>query len=411
MDPHAIARIARSIADASLGGHDESAILDQFCRTLNEAGIPVARAMVGADTLHPVLAGRVFGWHAERGAISQEYGRSTSDEGERKWRESPFFHLESSGAASLRCRILGHNGDYPFPILTDLAQEGITDYFATLTRFGEKAIIGQLDSIYGSWGTSHGEGFTDRQIEMLDLLIPLAAAAVRAASVRRIADTVAETYLGRDAARRVLSGTIGRGEAERVSAVLWYSDLRSFTRLVDTVSPDLILPLLNDYAGAVVTAVHAHGGEVLKFIGDAVLAIFRVRPEGPCTSLQTASGHALLALRDCLKDLVGVRNRRANAGLPVTDLSVALHVGEVLYGNFGGEDRLDFTVVGPAVNELARISGLSRSIDQPAILSAAFRDTAGGLRDEAVSLGRFALRGVEAPQELFTLDPAWLRGA
>jgi adenylate cyclase len=222
--------------------------------------------------------------------------------------------------------------------------------------------------------------------------------------VRRIADTLAETYLGRNAARRVLSGTIGRGEAERISAALWFSDLRGFTRLVDTVSPELIMPLLNDYAGAAVAAVHAHDGEVLKFMGDGVLAIFR--DDG---NLENACRAALNALKSCTKELRSVRNQRANAGLPVTDMSVALHVGEVLYGNFGGEDRLDFTVVGPAVNELSRISGMARSVDQPAILSAAFRAAAGGLREECVSLGRYALRGVEAPQELFTLDPALLR--
>jgi len=250
----------------------------------------------------------------------------------------------------------------------------------------------------------HEEGYSDRQIEVLNALIPFAAAAVRSASVRRIAETVAETYLGRNAAMRVLSGTIGRGEAERIKAALWFSDLRGFTRLVDTVSPDLIMPLLNDYAGAAVSAIHAHGGEVLKFVGDGVLAIFR--DDG---NLQNASQQAIKALKTCLKDLRTVRNQRANAGLPVTDMSIALHVGEVLYGNFGGETRLDFTVVGPAVNELSRISGLARSVDQPAIFSAAFKEAAGGLKDYAISLGRYALRGVESPSELFTLDPALLR--
>jgi adenylate cyclase len=305
--------------------------------------------------------------------------------------------------------MLGMNGAYPFPIVADLAAEGFTDYLVTMTRFGERAVIGQLDSIYASWSTDHAEGYSDKQIETLKALIPFAAAAIRSASVRRIADTLAETYLGRNAARRVLSGTIGRGEAERISAALWFSDLRGFTRLVDTVSPELIMPLLNDYAGAAVAAVHAHDGEVLKFMGDGVLAIFRAEGNAGEGNLENACRAALNALKSCTKELRAVRNRRANAGLPVTDMSVALHVGEVLYGNFGGEDRLDFTVVGPAVNELSRISGMARSVDQPAILSAAFRNAAGGLREEAVSLGRYALRGVEAPQELFTLDPTLLR--
>ncbi|WP_341897718.1 adenylate/guanylate cyclase domain-containing protein [Ferrovibrio terrae] len=405
MDPQVFTNIARSIADASLNGHSEGEILGNFCLNLNKAGIPVKRALLGADTLHPVLAGRIFAWHVDQEQVAlHEFGRSKTMEGERKWRESPFYHLEENGEPHLRFRMVGHNGDYPFPVLTELAEQGYTDYLVTMTRFGERAIIGQLDSIYASWTTAHDEGYTEKQLETLNALIPFAAAAVRSASVRRIAETLAETYLGRNAAQRVLSGTIGRGEAERITAALWFSDLRGFTRLVDTVSPDLIMPLLNDYAGAAVSAVHAHGGEVLKFVGDGVLAIFR--DDG---NLENACMQSLKALKACMRDLREVRNRRANAGLPVTDMSVALHVGEVLYGNFGGEDRLDFTVVGPAVNELSRISGLARSVDQRAIYSAAFKSAAGGLKEHAISLGRFALRGVENPSELFTLDPALLR--
>jgi adenylate cyclase len=405
MDSKVFTDIARSIADASLNGHSEGEILGHFCTNLNAAGIPVKRALLGADTLHPVLAGRIFSWHADKQDVELfEFGRSVTEEGQRKWQSSPFYHLETNGGDTFRFRLLGSNGDYPFPVLPELAEQGYTDYLVTMTRFGERAVIGQLNSIYASWTTMHEEGYSDRQIEVLNALIPFAAAAVRSASVRRIAETVAETYLGRNAAMRVLSGTIGRGEAERIKAALWFSDLRGFTRLVDTVSPDLIMPLLNDYAGAAVSAIHAHGGEVLKFVGDGVLAIFR--DDG---NLQNASQQAIKALKTCLKDLRVVRNQRANAGLPVTEMSIALHVGEVLYGNFGGETRLDFTVVGPAVNELSRISGLARSVDQPAIFSAAFKEAAGGLKDYAISLGRYALRGVESPSELFTLDPALLR--
>ncbi|HEX6958030.1 MAG TPA: adenylate/guanylate cyclase domain-containing protein [Ferrovibrio sp.] len=409
MDPSAFIHIARRVSDASLNGLNEGEILASFCTALNEAGIPVTRAMLGADTLHPVLAGRIFLWHRDvDDIVLHEFGRSITEDGERKWRESPFYYLESTGQDLLRFRILGHNGDFPFPVIGELAAQGFTDYLVTMTRFGERGIIGQLDSIYASWTTEHAEGFSEAQINTLTALLPFAAAAVRSASLRRIADTLAETYLGRDAARRVLSGTIGRGDAERISAALWFSDLRGFTKLVDTVSPELIVPLLNDYAGAAVSAIHRYGGEVLKFVGDGVLAIFRSKDH------ETASRHeschaALQALRLCRQNLREVRNRRANAGLPVIDMSVALHIGDVLYGNFGGEDRLDFTVVGPAVNELSRIAGMARSVDQPVILSAAFRQAAGGLHEKAVSLGRYALRGVETPQELFTIDPTLLR--
>ena len=188
-----------------------------------------------------------------------------------------------------------------------------------------------------------------------------------------------------------------RGIAERIDAVIWFSDLRGFTRITDT-APEQVIPLLNDYADVIVSAIHDQGGDVLKLIGDGTLAIFtaedRRAPATPrCPPRSTRE-----------PGVAELNQRRRPTGKPVTDMYLGLHVGEVFYGNVGSRERLDFTVIGPAVNEASRIAAMCRSVDQPILMSAAFANV-GDIRSRLVSVGRYALRGVSTPQELFTLDP------
>ena len=210
--------------------------------------------------------------------------------------------------------------------------------------------------------------------------------------------TLMQTYLGRDAGRRVLSGRIMRGVADRIDTVLWFSDLRGFTRITD-MTPKQIIPLLNDYADVIVSAIHEQGGDVLKFMGDGVLAIFTADDR------TRACNAALAAAVAARRGVAELNQRRTAAGLPITDMYLGLHVGEVLYGNVGSTERLDFTVVGPAVNEVSRIAAMCRSAEQPMLVSAAFAEI-GSNRGRLVSVGRYALRGVSGAQELFTLDPS-----
>ena len=188
-----------------------------------------------------------------------------------------------------------------------------------------------------------------------------------------------------------------RGIAERIDAVVWSSDLRGFTRIIDT-TPDQVIPLLNDYADAIVSAIDEHGGDVLKLIGDGTLAIFTGEDR------LHACGAALSAAIAARQGVGQLKERRMAQGRPVTDMYLGLHVGEVFYGNVGSRDRLDFTIIGPAVNEASRIAAMCRSVDQPILMSAAFANV-GDIKRRLVSVGRYALRGVAEPQELFTLDP------
>jgi adenylate cyclase len=228
-------------------------------------------------------------------------------------------------------------------------------------------------------------------------MTPFLALAIKSVSLARMIETLMQTYHGRDPARSILSGRIVRGVADRIAAVLWFSDLRGFTRITDT-APEHVIPLLNDYADVIVSALHEQGGDVLKFIGDGMLAIF------PAEDRERACDAALAAAVAAWQGVIKLNKRRVADGLPITEMYLGLHVGEVFYGNVGSTKRLDFTVIGPAVNEVSRIAAMCRSAEQPMLVSAAFA-AVGNNKSRLVSVGRYALRGVGAAQELFTVDP------
>ncbi|MFI4987013.1 MAG: adenylate/guanylate cyclase domain-containing protein [Alphaproteobacteria bacterium] len=399
MDDAQFAELAAWIAEVGLAGESETAMVSGFCTRAIALGLPLARASVFIDTLHPIYEGRLFAWQAsDMETRLSEYESSRDGEASERWRRSPFYRLVQSGEPLLRRRVSA-GSEAEFPVLADMTAAGLTDYVAMVNRFAAEGIIGEMDCVYSSWATDVSQGFRDADVADLERLVPLLALAVKSASLARIARTLVETYLGRDAGRRVLGGRIARGVADRIDAVLWFSDLRGYTRITDTSAPGQIIPLLNDYADAIISAIHAEGGDVLKLMGDGTLAIFTAE------NREEACRAALAAASGARRSVAELKERRTAASLPVTDMYLGLHFGEVFYGNIGSKERLDFTVVGPAVNEVSRIAALCRSVEQPVLLSAAFALAVGEARRCLVSVGRFALRGVGRPQELFTLDP------
>lgn len=357
------------------------------------------------DTLHPVREGRVFRWRndgQEDDAPVRDYGPSNQGDAVQFWQGSPFYHLLQTGGDELRRRI-GFGEPPGFPGIQEMKDAGHTDYLVLVHRFAAQGSIGEMDCFCSAWSTRHPEGFSEEAIAALRRLVPALGLAVKNATLAEIAATLVDVYLGRDAGRRVLEGRIQRGIADRIEAVLWFSDLRSFTTITDTARPTEIIPLLNDYADAVITAIHQAGGDVLKLIGDGTLAIF------PAGDRATACARALAAEADMRRRVAELNERRSAEERPTTSVYVGLHIGAVFYGNIGSVDRLDFTVVGPAVNETSRIASMCRSVDRPLLISSAF---AGALpeaeRTKLVSVGRFALRGVGRAQDLFTLDPELL---
>jgi adenylate cyclase len=399
MDDRQSTGLAAWVTEAGLVGQSETALLSGFCERAAAAGISLARATLVVDTLHPIHEGRVFRWQrGEHETTLLEYGRTTEGAAAEAWRRSPFYHLVQSGEPFLQRRLVG-GGPADFPVIEEMRAVGITDYLAMNNRFAADGVIGEMDCILSSWMSDHPAGFSAAEVTALRHLVPFLALAVKSASLGRIAETLVETYLGRDAGRRVLSGRIARGVAERIDAVLWFSDLRGYTKITDTAAPEQIIPLLNDYADAVISAIHEEGGEVLKLIGDGTLAIFQAADR------DRACRCALAAAASARNRIVALNETRAAQNLPITQIYLGLHVGEVFYGNVGSKDRLDFTVVGPAVNEASRIAAMCRSVDQDVLLSSAFAAAAGSDRERLISVGRYALRGVGRPQELFTLEP------
>jgi len=399
MDEAHFTEIAAWITEAGLVGRAETAMLTGFCERAVAAGLPLASGIVVIDTLHPVYEGHAIRWfHDSRETTLQGYGRTTEGEAATNYRRSPYYHLVQSGEPFLRRRLTPAT-DEEFTTLGPMREEGMTDYLAILNRFAAEGVVGDMDCVYSAWMTAVPTGFADADIAALRRLVPFLALSMKCAALARTAENLVQAYLGRDAGRLVMSGRIARGVADRFKAVLWFSDLRGYTRITDTAPPEHIIPLLNDYAEAVVSAIHEQGGDVLKLIGDGVLAIFRADDRA------RACAAALAAAQAAGQSIIALNERRTADGLPTTTMYLGLHLGVVFFGNVGSKDRLDFTVVGPAVNEVSRIAAMCRSVDQTVLVSATFAAALGKAGPRLVSVGRYALRGVGHPQELFTIDP------
>ena len=399
MQEHDIAALTAWLADAGLRAESEETLIRGFGERFVARGGSLLGGRALVDTLHPLYEGRAFTWLSGNEQVAAvEYGDSSDGEALERWRRTPFYALEASGGSHLVVK-LDEAAVANFSFFSELRNVGGESALLLIDRFGEQGGIGPADCLYSAWA-SGTEGFREEDIAALRRLSPVLALALKAASLGRIAHTLVETYLGRDAGNRVLSGRIARGVADEIKTVLWFSDLRDYTRISDTAAPEQLIPMLNDYADVIVSAIHWQGGDVLKLIGDGVLAIF------PAASRQEACLSALTAAGKARAKVLKLNEKRTAAGLPVTGFYLGLHIGHVFYGNIGSRERLDFTVIGPAVNEVSRIASMCRSVDQALLMSSAFVDGIRHRRQDFLSVGRYALRGVAAPQELFTVDPA-----
>lgn len=401
-------RLAQSLIDLliaqSLAGKTETELLTALCERMLQAGVRLLRVSTATDLLHPNAGGQGVIWKRDDATEQESYPRGTTPEGKEIRRLSPFHHIVVNRLSRLRRRFDDTYQTGEFPLLDRLKAQGATEYLALVVGVGEHASLSTARDIAFSWTVDGPGGFTNAELALIERLTPTLTFVTNA--VRNVATgrTLLDIYLGTDAAERVLSGNIVRGQADGIRAAIWFSDLVDFTRISDATPPETMLSLLNDYAGCLTDAIHANDGQVLKFMGDGILAIFRDddRPR--------ACARALDAANEAAGDVHALNDGRRAAGLTRTEFTLALHFGDLLYGNFGGRTRLDFTVLGPAVNEASRIAELCRSLDRRVIVSSAFADASGNRRAELVSLGRYALKGVVRPQELFTLDPGAAMG-
>src|ERR1700726_5209210 len=373
-----------------LTGLPENDLIRGFCERCRAAGLEVSRALVFIDTLHPIFEGRGFRWNDTETNESDifEYGSTEKGDAAQNWRRSALHHMLRHGHDELRID-LADCASLDFSMISELAEKGHRHFVAFVHRFGEGGTIGQMDCVYSYWLTRRNDGFGEQGVSALRDLVPVLGLAIKSAAQVDIARTLGRVYLGRDASEQVLRGRMSRGVTERIKAVLWFSDLRGSTAISGSIGPDEIIPFLNDYAQASIDAIHDAGGEVLKLMGDGVLAMFTH------DNMAVAKHAALRAERGFRHNMNSLNARRSAEGRPTTSAYVGLHVGEVFYGNIGSEDRLDFTVVGPAVNEVSRIASMCGSVDREFLTSSDFRaglDAAG--QGYLVSTGRFALRGI-----------------
>jgi adenylate cyclase len=390
------------LVSQGLTGLPENDLIRGFCERCCAAGLDLSRSLIFIDTLHPIFEGRGFRWNDvetnERDSF--EYGPTSEGDAAQNWRSSVFYYMLEQAHDELRVD-LADPASLDFSMLAALAKKGHRHLLGFIHRFGESGALGQMDCFYSYWLTRRADGFNDRELAALRDLVPVLGLVIKSAQQVDIVRTLGRVYLGRDASERVLHGKIARGVTEKIKAVLWFSDLRGSTGIAESIAPDEIIPFLNDYAQAAIDAIHDSGGDVLKLMGDGVLAMFTGE------NLSQAKRSALRAEHRFRLNMIALNASRGAEGRAVTSAYVGLHVGEVFYGNIGHDDRLDFTVVGPAVNEVSRIASMCRSVDRELLVSAAFRDglDAAG-RHYLVSTGRFALRGIGRAQDLYTLEPA-----
>ncbi|MFZ1151094.1 MAG: adenylate/guanylate cyclase domain-containing protein, partial [Xanthobacteraceae bacterium] len=276
-----------------------------------------------------------------------------------------------------------------YGILHELRAEGVTDYFVAPLHFSSGEVH------FSSWSTRQPGGFTDAEIEAIEAIIPPLARIGEIRAWYRVASNLLTTYIGKNAGERVLAGHIRRGDTEAIHAAIWLSDMRGFTTLADTLPPQDLVDLLNRYFDCQVPAIEEHGGEVLKFMGDGLLAIFPIGAEGDFPAICASALAAGKAARDNIAAL-----HAAEDG-PALRFGLALHVGDVLFGNIGSGNRLDFTAIGPAVNLAARLEKLAGRLGRAILASEDFVDHCGD--DDLQPVGRFAVAGFAAEQMVFGL--------
>ncbi len=373
------------LVDGAQGAPTPMAVVDRVGPELVDAGVPVDRLVAFVRTLHPATIGRRFEWvPGAKCAVSEApWAMLNSD----MFKLSPMARVFTTGE-ELRRR-LGPGPVTEFADLEDLRLKGFTDYLALPFNF----MSGTHHGI--TFATRAPGGFTDEALAALRYVNRALTRVAETLALMRTAVNVLNAYVGREAGDRILKGQIQRGDTESIRCVIWFSDLRGFTTLSGERTPKEIIAVLNEFFDCQVPAVEKHGGQVLKFIGDGLLAIFPLTEQ---IGAREAGGHALAAAKEAFASLEALNQTRGGRGDAPLKFGVALHVGDVAYGNIGGSARLDFTAIGPAVNLASRIEGLTGKLGKSLLIS---DELARALPVPTTPAGTFELKGVAAPQAVF----------
>jgi adenylate cyclase len=381
-------KITDWLIDGARSASSPPQMMAETCERLVEAGLPLWRVGLFVRTLHPDILARNFIWRqgAEVAAGTADFDLLKSPD----FINSPLAIVFREGR-EVRCR-LDDPASNRFPFLDDMRAEGVTDYIALPLLF----IDGSVHA--SSWTTKRPGGFSDDELATLRRIVTPLARIIEIVNLRRTATLLLDTYVGNRAGERILGGQIRRGHTDTMDAAIWLSDLRGFTALSDRLPAETVVDILNRYFDCQVSSIRTHGGEVLKFMGDGLLAVFPIAE-------RDGDIHQV-----CARVLEAARESRASVEAmhyPIGDaverfrFGVALHVGKILYGNIGGGNRLDFTCIGPAVNLAARLEKIAGRLSRTIVASAGFAGIcAGGW----VDLGEFPIAGFSRAERVYGLQ-------
>lgn len=387
-------KVSRSLVDWILRegrlASSPTAFLDGVCGRLVKIGVPLERMLFSLRAIHPQIRATGLVWRRDQATteMHRAHDIATSD----AYLNSPVKRIHD-GAEFIRARLVGPAAAHDFPFYDELRQEGMTDYAAFAVRF----VDGTRNAL--SIATRARRGFSAASIAAVRELIPLVAVVLEVHANRRAAEALLDTYVGREAGRQVLRGVVQRGHGEGIRAVIWFADLRGFSTLSDLLPTGEVIAILNEFFDGIGTPIDRHGGQILKFIGDGLLAIF---PLGDAAFDHYVCRQALEAALEAHQAIAARNAERMARGEPVLRFNIGLHIGDIVYGNIGTASRLDFTAIGPAVNLAARLETLAAQLNVPIAMSEAFADIVKQTRPIA-SLGRHALKGLLAMPEVFTL--------
>jgi adenylate cyclase len=387
MDATELQKVADWLIDGARSATTPPRLMAETCERLVAAGMPLWRVAVFVRTLHPDIFGRGFFWRPGTEVVINPLGYETQDSPE--YKSSPLAILYDGGR-EVRYRL-----DDPetrrFPFFDDMRAEGVTDYVALPLLF----IDGSIHA--SSWTTKQPGGFGDDELAALRTIVTPLTRIIEIVNLRRNFLSLLDSYVGNSAGERIMGGQIRRGHADTLHAAIWLSDLRGFTALSDRLPAEIVVDILNCYFDCQVSAIRSHGGEVLKFMGDGLLAVFPIT--GQDGDIHQVCSHVLEAARES-RASVAAMNYPVGEAVERFRFGVALHVGKILYGNIGGGNRLDFTCIGPAVNLAARLEKIAGRLNRTVVASEGFAGICAGGWTE---LGEFPIAGFAKAERVYGL--------
>jgi len=366
-------------------------VIEGYTRRLSEAVPDMARFLLGVPTLHPTIVSSSWVW--QRGEPLERRVQDVGSLAEDDWLRSPLNYVLRHDIDTLRCDLTDRAQAARFPIFRTFVERGYTDYLLRTVIYEDDALASGIKGNIATFLSDAPGGFTDADIATIEATLPALSLSTFRLTLSDVARNLLSAYLGGDAGQRVLRGNIRRGDVERIQAAILYADIRRFTETSTRLPAAGVIGWLDDMLAALGDPTVRHGGEILKFLGDGMLAIFPIAGDE-----DEACGRALTAATEGLGALVELDRGSGEDRRSIAD--IALHVGEVNYGNIGASGRLDFTVIGPAVNEAARMEGMCDELGVNLVMSERF---AGRTTAQTRALGAYRLRGVAEPQSLFTL--------